>query len=456
MSRHATLEALPEPARTEIARLREPLHLPCGQVLANRLVKAAMTEGLADAHMNATPALERLYGRWARGGAGLLITGNVQIDRWVLERPGNVVIDGDEDESALERWAAAAHAGGSRIWMQLSHAGRQAPLYCSPRPVAPSAVGLKLLGAYRRPRALSLADIRSVVERFVHAAAVAQRCGFDGVQIHAAHGYLLSEFLSPLINHRGDDYGGTLGNRARLLLEVVDAVRAAVGEDFAVAVKLNSADFQKGGFSDDDCLQVVRWLNDRRIDLLEISGGSYEQPRLLGHSGDEATAETLRPSTRDREAYFLEYAARIRDCTRVPLMVTGGFRTRSAMAAALASGDTDLVGLARPLCVDPGWVARLFEATSDRAEDPGAALAYGPGWRGPRSPIASLRFINIFSQMGWYYVQILRMGRGEEADWRMPLWRGLYGHLRAELAAARAIRAFQKRARPLGRDGDAL
>lgn len=430
--------------------LRNPLTLPCGQRLPNRIAKAAMTEGLADAGMNATGALETLYRRWSHGGAGLLITGNVQVDRWDLERPGNVVIDGDADRDALARWAAAAKEGGNRVWMQLSHAGRQAPLYCTPKPVAPSPVGLKLLGAYRTPRALTTAGIQSVIERFVHAATVAREAGFDGVQVHGAHGYLLSEFLSPVTNRRSGDYGGSLENRARLLLEVVRAVRAAVGPDFAVGVKLNSADFQKGGFSNAECLQVVRWLNDCNIDLLEISGGSYEQPRLLGHSGDQDKAEdTQRQSTRRREAYFLEYAALIREAARMPLMVTGGFRSRGAMVEALESGDTDVIGLGRPLCVDPAFVQRLFEQTAERAAEPGAGLAYGRGRLGPRSSISALRFLNIFSQMGWYYVQLMRMGRGLEPDWNMPLWRGLLGHVKAELTAARRIRAFQKKAETL-------
>lgn len=434
------------PGEAASAPLRRPLTLACGQVLPNRIAKAAMTEGLADARMQPSAELERLYARWSRGGAGLLITGNVQLERWVLERPGNVVIDGEADIDALSRWAEAGRAGGNGLWMQLSHAGRQAPMYCSPRPMAPSAVRLKLLGAYRTPLAMSRAAIEDVVERFAAAARVAERAGFTGVQIHAAHGYLLSEFLSPVVNRRSDDYGGDLANRARLLLAVVDAVRAAVGLAFAVAVKLNSADFQKGGFSNADCLQVVRWLNARDVDLLEVSGGSYEQPQLLGHSGEAAQAEdTRRASTRRREAYFLEYAALIKREARMPVMVTGGFRSRAAMVEAIESGDADVVGLGRPLCVDPFFVARLFEGTADAAEDPGATLAYGRGLWGPRSRVNALRFLNIFSQMGWYYVQLMRLGRGLEPDWRMRLWRGLVGHVRAELRAARRIRGFQKR-----------
>lgn len=423
-----------------------PLTLPCGQILPNRLAKAAMTEGLADATMNPTPALRCLYDRWGRGGAGLLITGNVQIDRWVLERPGNVVIDGGESADAWAGWARAARSNGARAWVQLSHAGRQAPMYCSPRPVAPSAVGLKLLGAYRRPAALTEPAIDDIVARFVHAARVVEQAGFDGVQIHAAHGYLLSSFLSPVTNQRRDTYGGELAARAQLLLRIVAAVKQAAGPAFAVAVKLNSADFQQGGFSAEESRQVAVWLAEQGIDLLEISGGSYEQPRLLGHQGAGDTAEAPRESTRRREAYFLEYAERIRAAVDIPLMVTGGFRSRDAMKQAVDEGATDLIGLGRPLCVDPDFVARLFEGTTDRAEDPGAGLAYGRGWRGPRSRIKSARFLNIFSQMGWYYVQLMRLGAGREPDWKMPLWRGLLGHIRAEIGAAIRIRGFQKKA----------
>lgn len=426
-----------------------PLTLPCGQQLPNRLAKAAMTEGLAGASMNPTSALERLYARWGRGGAGLLITGNVQIDRWVLERPGNVVIDGGEAPDAWSGWAKAARAGGARAWVQLSHAGRQAPMYCSPRPVAPSAVGLKLLGAYRRPAALTRPAIKDIVGRFVHAAQVVEAAGFDGVQIHAAHGYLLSSFLSPVTNRRSDEYGGELAARAHLLLCIVEAVKQAVGPTFAVAVKLNSADFQQGGFSAEESRQVAHWLAERGIDLLEISGGSYEQPRLLGHQGAADTAEAPRESTRRREAYFLEYAELIRAAVDIPLMVTGGFRSRAAMNSALAEGGTDLIGLGRPLCVDPDFAARLLEGTTDQAEDPGAGLAYGPGWRGPKSGIKTARFLNIFSQMGWYYVQLMRLGDGREPDWRMPLWRGLVGHVRAEIRGAIRIRSFQKQAERL-------
>jgi len=181
--------------------------------------------------------------------------------------------------------------------------------------------------------------------------------GFDGVQIHSAHGYLLSQFLSPRTNQRSDEWGGPLVNRARLLLKVIQSVRAAVGPDYPISVKLNSADFVKGGFALEECLQVVRWLGDAGIDLLEISGGTYEQMEFLkAHAEDE-----VRDSTRRREATFLEYAKAIKPVAAMPLMVTGGFRTLEGMEAALREGHTDVIGIARPFCLDPEFPRRMME-----------------------------------------------------------------------------------------------
>jgi 2,4-dienoyl-CoA reductase-like NADH-dependent reductase (Old Yellow Enzyme family) len=335
--------------------LESPLTLPCGAVLQNRLCKAAMTEGLSDDLLRATPRLAALYRVWSRGGAGLSITGNVQVDRRVLERPGNVAIDPTdpattdaEARARLAAWARAGTEAGNHLWMQISHAGRQSPRYVTGEPLGPSAVQLELLGNYARPRVVTEAEIRDFIGRFATAAAIARETGFTGVQVHGAHGYLLSSFLSPVTNRREDDWGGALENRARILLEAVRAVRAAVGADFPVAVKLNSDDFRKGGFSNEECVEVVSWLNGERIDLLEVSGGTYEQPRLLGFEGKRDSVVPMRASTRRREAYFAEYAQAIRAVAAMPLMITGGFRTRAGMAEALATGDCDVIGLGRP------------------------------------------------------------------------------------------------------------
>ncbi len=238
---------------TDKISISTPFTLPCGAVLKNRLSKAAMTEGLGDGRNRATEGHVKLYRRWAEGGAGMLLTGNVHVDRRYLERPGNVAIDGPQSAEALAALRAYAEAGtvnNTHLWMQISHAGRQTPASVSKEPVGPSDKQLDMPGAqFGKPRALTGAEIEDVIRRFAHAATIARETGFTGVQIHGAHGYLISEFLSPDVNNRTDEWGGSLENRARLLLEIVRAVRKAVGADFPISVKLNSADFQRGGFT---------------------------------------------------------------------------------------------------------------------------------------------------------------------------------------------------------------
>uniref|UniRef100_UPI002616DDDC NADH:flavin oxidoreductase/NADH oxidase family protein n=1 Tax=Novosphingobium sp. TaxID=1874826 RepID=UPI002616DDDC len=295
----------------------ESLLLPCGAVLPNRLAKAAMTEGLADPQGRATPELARLYGLWADGGSGLLITGNVQIDGDHLERPGNVIIEGPQDAAALAGLRAMAEAGkraGGHIWMQISHAGRQTQVTVNPHPKAPSAVAVGLPGKqFGLPEALTEKEIEGLIERFGTAAEVAKNTGYNGVQIHAAHGYLLSQFLSPRSNLRTDQWGGSLENRARMLMAVVARVRAGVGPEFPIGVKLNSADFQKGGFAFEESVIVARWLQDAGVDLLEISGGSYEQPAMMDIAGMQAPEmPPQRASTAAREAYFVDFAKTMR------------------------------------------------------------------------------------------------------------------------------------------------
>ena len=431
--------------------LARPLTLPCGVTLPNRICKAAMTEGVADPLLRATARHERLYRTWGDGGAGLLLTGNVQVDRTDLERPGNVAIDASEPRSvsreareALARWARAGTAAGNHLWMQISHGGRQSPWYVTRRPLAPSAVQLRILGNYARPRAVTDAEIHELIRRFAAAASIARETGFTGVQVHGAHGYLISSFLSPVTNLRSDDWGGPLENRARFLLEVVRAVRGAVGPDFPVSVKLNSDDFRKGGFTNVECLEVVRWLNEESVDLLEISGGTYEQPRLLGAEGRAEDAVPLRPSTLAREAYFLDYATAIRQVARMPVMVTGGFRSRTAMEAALASGDCDVIGLGRPLCWKPDFPRQLLAGETDGIERIEDRLRFaGRGWRSPTSALMPARILNVFAAQAWYYCQIFRLADGRPAEPNRGLLPALVEYVGDELAAARRMhRAF--------------
>ncbi|WP_068076724.1 NADH:flavin oxidoreductase/NADH oxidase family protein [Novosphingobium lentum] len=400
------------------ARLSDPLVLPCGTVLPNRLAKAAMTEGLADVEGRATQRNVRLYERWGASGAGLLLTGNVLIDHRFLERPRNVVVERGRDTGMLREVAQAATAHGAQCWVQINHPGRQAGLGAE-QFVGPSAVPVAT-GSAVMTRALSTAEIGDLVDRFSYVAETVQACGFTGVQVHAAHGYLNSQFLSPLTNLRTDEWGGSLENRARLLLSSVRAVRKAVGPDFAVSVKLNSADFQKGGFTEDESLTVIGWLEEAGIDLLEISGGNYESMEMVGFSNDGSPQPERRASTVAREAYFVTFADRIRPHTRVPLMVTGGFRSRAAMDAALVSGALDVVGLGRPFCADPAVATRLLSGAISEASFPDRA-PHIPREAMPEADDMTHFIAQVQSGICYNYNRIRDMADGtataSESDW---------------------------------------
>ena len=404
----------------------QSLELPCGAVLPNRLSKAAMTEGLATADGLPTAELARLYGLWSDGGAGMLLSGNIIVDKDHLERPGNVVIDrppSEEMQEALKRWADAATRNGNHFWAQISHAGRQTQKLVNPNPKAPSAVKLGLPGGqFGEPVVLTSVEIEEIIVRFGICAAAVKEAGFTGVQIHSAHGYLLSQFLSPRSNLRTDEYGGDLANRARVLLAVVASVRAAVGPDFPVAVKLNSADFQKGGFAFEESLQVAQWLQEASIDLIEISGGTYEQPKLLGLSGmEEEEKQNVAESTLMREAYFVDFAVAMGEKVNVPLMVTGGFRQRAAMEQALKSGSADVIGLGRPMCVMTDAPNQLINGLDElpRYED---SLSLFPKWLAWLGNLKMLKAVAGFAVQYWYYGQIDAIGRTGNANAKLTVF----------------------------------
>lgn len=381
-----------------MATLDAPLTLPSGLVLPHRIAKAPMTENLADADNQPTPALEQLYRRWAQGAAGgLLITGNLMVDRRFLERSRNVVADEHLDVARLARVRQAAD--GSPVIAQLNHPGRQTNRFVASRPVAPSADAgaVRMMGLFAKPRALSDAEVEAIVAAFGAAARRCEEAGLDGVQVHAAHGYLLAQFLSPYVNRRTDRWGGDLVGRSRALVESVRAVRAATGDGFTVSVKLNSSDFRHGGFTEDDAEQVVRLLVEEGVDLIEISGGTYENPALFG----EVAELSASGAGGHKEAYFAGFARRVRESAgSVALMLTGGIRTREAMEALLADGGVDLVGLGRPLAIEPDLTARLL------AGDPGRAL--------PRYTLPTVA--GLAGESEWYETQIARMGRGQDPD----------------------------------------
>ena len=404
--------------------LASPISLPNGSVLPNRLCKSAMTEGLADKFDLPTPALIQLYKTWSQGGTGLHITGNVMVDRRYLERAGNVVLEDDKNLDLFRTWAKQGTTGGNHLWVQLNHPGRQCPKMVSTEPLSPSDVQLAMLGNFARPRPMDQSDIEQVVERFITSARLVKEAGFTGVQIHCAHGYLLSQFLSPKINQRQDQWGGSLENRARIIRRIIVGVRAAVGADFPIGVKLNSADFQKGGFSLEDCITVASWLGEDGVDLLEISGGTYEQLSLIGVEPTD-----VRESTRKREAYFIEYAERIKQSAQIPVMITGGFRSRDVMERAIESGEVDVIGLARPLCTEPDCSAKLIQQTIQSIDCYEDKLVLGTGFWGNNSSSNLIKAINSFGQVGFYYWQIIRLSKGLTPEPRLSTFKAFLRHM---------------------------
>ncbi len=335
------------------------LTLPNGAIIPNRIAKAAMEENMADADHAPSAELIRLYHAWGKGGAGLIITGNVMIDAHAMTGPAGVVLEDDRYLDRFRAWANAGRAIGAQVWMQINHPGRQMPGALGQETIAPSAIALDL-GAQSKifpmPRAMTAADIADVRRRFATTAHLAERAGFTGVEIHAAHGYLLSQFLSPLANHRTDEWGGSLENRSRLLLDVIRDVRAAVSSGFSIAVKLNSADFQRGGFSPEDAKSVVAMLAPLGVDLVELSGGSYEAPAMMGASRDERTLA--------REAYFLDFAREIASVATMPLMVTGGIRRRAVAEKVIDSGVA-MAGIATAIAIRPDLPNRWRQGHDD-------------------------------------------------------------------------------------------
>ncbi len=346
-----------------MSKLFQPLCLPNGAVIPNRIAKAAMEENLADADHAPSQALIQLYRTWAEGGAGLIITGNVMVDRHALTGPAGVVLEGEAHLAHFKAWAAACRSQGAQAWLQINHPGRQLMASMGQPALGPSAIPVDIPGLsklFAQPGALDEQQIERMIQRYVTTALLAERAGFTGVQIHAAHGYLFSQFLSPLANRRSDCWGGSLENRARILLRTVEAVRAHVASQFCVAVKLNSADFQRGGFEVADAAAVVRMLGERAVDLVELSGGSYESPAMQGQTRDGSTLA--------REAYFLEFAERIGAVARMPIMVTGGVRRRAVAERAL-EGHVAMVGMATALAIEPRLPVR-WQAGEDAAVQP--------------------------------------------------------------------------------------
>lgn len=388
----------------------------------NRLFKSAMSESLGDKQHNPKKELIRLYEKWADGGIGISVTGNVMVDRTALGEPGNVVLDSKSDLAAFKKWAEAGTRNNTQLWMQLNHPGKQSPKFLSKKPLAPSAVPLGggLEKSFATPRELSHDEITEIVQHFATSAKLAKKAGFTGVQIHGAHGYLVSQFLSPHHNRRTDQWGGSHANRMRFVIELYRKIRLVVGPDFPVAIKLNSSDLMKSGFSQEDSILVAQELEKEGIDLIEISGGTYESPAMM--------TGRVKESTKVREAYFLEFASHLQEHINIPLVVTGGFRSRSAMDRALRSGATDLIGLARPLAVEPDFPSKLLTEKE-----------YSIALQSPTTGFRALDKMTILS-VTYYEYLLSRIGSGKKVRPDHSAWNAVL-----QIFTRMGIYAFAKR-----------
>jgi 2,4-dienoyl-CoA reductase-like NADH-dependent reductase (Old Yellow Enzyme family) len=375
--------------------------LPCGAKLNNRIAKSAMSEGIADVDNHSTARHETLYRRWAGSGAGLLLTGNIQVDPNHLERPLNIVIHDDSGKKQLASLASAGTSAGAHFWAQLSHTGRKVFSEINSAPLAPSAIALDMgpMVRFPTPRSMTEDDIGRAISQFASAARAVQEAGFTGVSLHAASAYLIAQFLSPLSNLRTDRWGGLLENRSRFLVEVVGAIRAAVGPRFPISAKLNVFEYQKGGFTSADSLELTKILNRTSLDLIELAG-TY---RLTTAPGSENSEDALRADAISRESYILPFAAPIRAVANMPAMVTGGFRTRDAMVEALGKQEADVLGLGRPFIADPESPRRLLAGQIDKFLEPAIALPANVAL----GPLAVLR---------WNSMQIERLADGLDPD----------------------------------------
>lgn len=359
-----------------------------------------MNEAIATGEGRVVRQFETLYRTWAEGGSGLLVTGNFMVDQRHANEPLAVCVEDKRDFLLLELWAEAAKSQGGQIWAQLSHPGKQSPKFLNDAPVAPSAIPLKS-DMFIPPRELTDEEIEDIIERFATTASILQEAGFDGVQLHGAHGYLINQFLSPNHNKREDKWGGSLENRMRFVEEVYKATRAKVGKKFNIGIKLNSSDFQKGGFTDEESIEVCKKLDKLGIDLIEISGGSWENP--VNRKGSN-----VKESTKKREAYFLEFAEKLKENVKVPILVTGGFRSQGAMEDAIESGAIDLVGIARPLAIDPNLPNKVLKRQG-----------YISNVQPIKTGIKKLDDMAIM-EISWYTDQIRRMAEGKDPKTNVP------------------------------------
>ncbi len=385
--------------------LFQPFTFANGKTAKNRFFKSAMEEQLAKQNQPTMP-LVQLYDTWAKGGAGVLVTGNVMVAENGKGSINDVVLTDERSLPILQQWAKAGTQNDTLLIMQINHAGKQSPKVLSPTPVAPSAVALQGMdGFINPPRALTEAEIDTLIEQFATTAEIAEKAGFSGVQIHAAHGYLISQFLSPHHNRREDKWGGSLENRMRFLVEIYHAIRTAVQPEFLVGLKLNSADFQKGGFDEADSIQVVQKMAELGIDFIEISGGNYENPEML----------STKASSQKREAFFLDYAEKARAVCNAPLIITGGFRSENAMNEALQSGHLDFIGIARPFALQPDLPNQIQQDNYQTIVTNRIKTGF--------TPVDNK--LGAVLEMDWYMAQMALIGNGKQPNPKLSPWKVL-------------------------------
>ena len=377
-----------------------------GKTAKNRFFKSAMEEQLAKQNQPTMP-LVQLYDTWAKGGAGVLVTGNVMVTENGKGSINDVVLTDERSLPTLQQWAKAGTQNDTLLIMQINHAGKQSPKVLSPTPVAPSAVALQGMdGFINPPRALTEAEIDTLIQQFATTAKIAEKAGFSGVQIHAAHGYLISQFLSPHHNRREDKWGGSLENRMQFLVEIYHAIRTAVQPEFLVGLKLNSADFQKGGFDEADSIQVVQKMAELGIDFIEISGGNYENPEML----------STKASSQKREAFFLDYAEKARAVYNAPLIITGGFRSENAMNEALQSGHLDFIGIARPFVLQPDLPNQIQQGNYQTIVTNRIKTGFAP----------VDNKLGAVLEMDWYMAQMALIGNGKQPNPKLSPWKVLF------------------------------
>ena len=362
--------------------LGQSLALPCGITLKNRFAKSAMCEALGTIDNHVTPALERLYGRWAQGGTGLLITGNIMIDRNHTGEPRNVVLEDERDMTLLKRWADAGKSQGNDIWVQLNHPGKQIPrMLASGDTLAPSAVpfGKELKSAFKTPRALSEDEIFDIIRRFATSSALAKKAGFTGVQIHGAHGYLIDQFFWDVMNKRDDKFGGTsLVDRASFASDILKEIRKRVSPDFPIILRYSQWKQQQYdarlATTPEDLEAFLKVFVDGGVDVLHASQRRYWEPEFPEVDGENG----------------LNGAGWAKKLTGLPTITVGsvglsgdfikafqgegsGTRSLDDLEERLSRGEFDLVAVGRALLQDPAWARKVHEGRLDELNDYDAA-----------------------------------------------------------------------------------